>query len=83
MSKFHVGTKPCEKVVKIITSPYLRTDVKKMSPAVQTSSVEAFHSVVNHFAPKMLSFTHEGMSCRLAEIILHFFTVLIQMNYYN
>jgi hypothetical protein len=59
------GTKACEKVVKIITSPYLRSDVKKLSPAVQTSSVEAFHSVVNHFAPKMLSFTYEGMTCRL------------------
>ena len=60
-----IGTKACEKVVKIITSPYLRSDVKKLSPAVQTSSVEAFHSVVNHFAPKMLSFTYEGMTCRL------------------
>ena len=58
------GTKVCEKVLKIITSTYLRSDVRKLSSGMQTSSVEAFHSVVNHFAPKLLSFSYEGMCSR-------------------
>ena len=58
------GTKACEKVLKIITSTYLRSDVRKLSSGMQTSSVEAFHSVVNHFALKLLSFSYEGMCSR-------------------
>lgn len=31
-------------------------DVKKLSPAEQTSAVEAYHNVVCYFAPKALHF---------------------------
>ena len=53
------GTKVSEKVLKIITSTYLRSDVRKLSSGMQTSSVKAFHSVLNHFVPKLLSFSYE------------------------
>ena len=59
-----LGTKACDKLVKILSSPYLKGDVCRLSPDVQTSSVESYHSVVNHFAPKLLSFSYEGMTCR-------------------
>lgn len=77
-SLFHcTGTKVCEKMVKIINSTYLRNDVKKLSPQVQTSSVEVFHSVINHFAPKMLSFTYEGITCRLVPYKVHLKMVIV------
>ena len=59
-----IGSKASVKLSKIIGSPFLFTDVKKLSSDFQTSNIEAFHSVVNHFAPKMFSFTFEGIGCR-------------------
>ena len=59
-----IGTKASVKLSKIIESPYLSTDVKKLSSDFQTSNIEAYHSVVNQFAPKMFSFTYEGIGCR-------------------
>ena len=60
----HVGTKACEKLYNIICNSRLLVDVQKMSPQHQTSSLESYHSVVNHFAPKLLAFSFLGMHYR-------------------
>jgi hypothetical protein len=66
------GSKVAEKFVSIISAKYFQRDVAKLSSAAQTFSVEAYHSVVNHFAPKMFAFSFEGMQCRLLLAALHY-----------
>ena len=48
----------------VLTAKALVADVRKLSTQHQTSSVEVYHSVVIHFAPKLLVFSYEGMVCR-------------------
>ena len=60
----HLGSKACEKVSDIISNNRLMEDVRKLSPHHQTSSLESYHSVVNHFAPKLLAFSYVGIYCR-------------------
>ena len=38
--------------------------IKQASPLDQTSCLEGFHSVVNHFAPKMNAYSFTGIYCR-------------------
>ncbi|KAL5011915.1 hypothetical protein ScPMuIL_010466 [Solemya velum] len=59
----HAGTKSCEKISDILTTVQMKKDVHKLSPKYQTSGIEAFHSTVNHFAPKMIGFSFHGMFC--------------------
>ena len=58
------GTKAYEGVYAILTAKALVADVRKLSTQHQTSNVEVYHSVVIHFAPKLLVFSYEGMVCR-------------------
>ena len=44
--------------------------IEKASPFDQTSSLEGFHSVLNHFAPKMIAFSHTGMIIRFVTAFL-------------
>ena len=39
----------------------LITDISKLSARFQTCSIEAYHSMITHFAPKLLAFGYEGM----------------------
>ena len=58
------GTKAYEGVYDILTEKALAADIRKLSTKHQTSSVEAYHSMVINFAPKLLVFSYEGMVCR-------------------
>lgn len=66
---FFSETKASEKLSEIILSKQMQKDVPKLSPLHQTSQVEAFHSTINHFAPKMVSFSFHGMYCRYVVFI--------------
>lgn len=61
---FQKGSKASEKISDIILSNQMKRDIPKLSPLYQTSQIEAFHSTVNHFAPKMVAFSYYGMYCR-------------------
>ena len=64
MIKLILGSKACELLSDIILNKNLLGDITKLSPSYQTSSLESYHSVVNHFAPKLLGFSFVGMHCR-------------------
>ncbi|XP_052692151.1 uncharacterized protein LOC128170423 [Crassostrea angulata] len=57
---------------EIILSPFLVKDIAKLSPTHQTYSLEVFHSVVNHYAPKSTHFYYPAMYARLSVAALHF-----------
>ena len=61
---YHIESKAYEKLSDVVLNNRLMKDVAKLSPHHQTSSLESYHSVVNHFAPKLLVFSHTGMYCR-------------------
>ncbi|KAA0721759.1 hypothetical protein E1301_Tti014268 [Triplophysa tibetana] len=56
----------------VLTNKRILKDVEKLSPHTQTSALEAFHSVILHFAPKNVVFPFLGMLCRLYLAALHF-----------
>ena len=58
------GSQPYEKLTEVLTKGSLLKDIKQMSGAHATSSLEAFHSVQNHFATKRLDFSYHGMTSR-------------------
>lgn len=61
-----------EKVEKALSKKGIQKGIKKASPLSQTSCLEGFHSVVNHFCPKMIVFSYVGMLCRHSLAALHF-----------
>ena len=68
-----IGGKAYEKLSDVVLSKSLMKDIKKLSPHHQTSSLESYHSVVNHFAPKQLVFSYTGMYCRyIASMIIKY-----------
>jgi len=52
------------KLCEVLTKNNLTAAIKKASPDGQTSCLEGYHSVINQFAPKMLSFSYQGMLAR-------------------
>ncbi|KAI8517957.1 hypothetical protein Bbelb_039740 [Branchiostoma belcheri] len=64
-------TKASVKLSAIITKKSLLKDIRKLSPKYQTAHLEAFHSTINHFAPKWAAFFYMGMLSRLHLAALH------------
>lgn len=63
-----IGAEDTVKVSDIIESTRLRNRVAKLSPLGQTPSLEGFHSVVNHFCPKMIHFSYNGIEARYNDV---------------
>ncbi|KAI8487036.1 hypothetical protein Bbelb_352960 [Branchiostoma belcheri] len=59
-------------VEKIVYNDKLLKDIGRLSPVFQTWSLEAFHSLILHFAPKMFAFCNKGMESRVKLAALHF-----------
>ncbi|XP_070547983.1 uncharacterized protein [Ptychodera flava] len=66
------GTEVNVKVVELLTKTMFVNDVQKMSHHGQTSGVEAYHSIVNHFVPKMYTFSYKGMCSRVRLAAMHY-----------
>lgn len=66
------GSKVVEKLEGIIHSRQMKKDIRMLSPQLQTANLEAYHSLINHFAPKMNKFSYQGMQSRLLLAALHF-----------
>ncbi|KAL1481399.1 hypothetical protein MTO96_034490 [Rhipicephalus appendiculatus] len=56
----------------IVDNPLLLRDIRRLTPEVQTFSLESFHSVLNCFAPKSNAFSEDGMQARTWLAVLHF-----------
>lgn len=59
-----VGSFVMKKLEAIIGSTSLKKDVRQLSPLIQTSSLESFHSVILTWAPKNTSYGYCGMYAR-------------------
>uniref|UniRef100_A0A671W0Z0 THAP-type domain-containing protein n=1 Tax=Sparus aurata TaxID=8175 RepID=A0A671W0Z0_SPAAU len=59
------ATKPTYRLEKVLMNKHILSDVKKLSPLYQTSTLEGFNGVILHFAPKNVAFSYLGMLCRL------------------
>lgn len=57
-------SKSLYKVDKALLNKRVLKDIEKLSPHHQTSSLEAFHSVILSFVPKDVVFPFLGMLCR-------------------
>jgi hypothetical protein len=69
---FQPQTIAFEKLSSLLTKTRLVNNVKKLSPLRQTSSVEAYHSLIIQFAPKSAAFSFKGKMIRLLLAALHF-----------
>ncbi|XP_065066719.1 uncharacterized protein LOC135692501 [Rhopilema esculentum] len=68
----YVGTQPYDRLKTIILNHQVIEDVRKLSSDAQTSCLEAFHSLLNQWHPKMTHFSWLGTKCRHILAICHF-----------
>ncbi|XP_057210766.1 uncharacterized protein LOC130566949 [Triplophysa rosa] len=71
--QFHdnTGSLAIHKVEKILRNKRVLKDVEKLSHHYQTSSLEAFHSLMLRFTPKNVVFPFMGMLCRQYLAVFH------------
>ncbi|XP_064467677.1 uncharacterized protein LOC135378562 [Ornithodoros turicata] len=65
-------SRPKAKLTAITEAKYLLKDIQHLSPDVQTSGLEAFHSLLIRFAPKSVGYSARTMRNRVYLAILHF-----------
>ncbi|XP_046864281.1 uncharacterized protein LOC124458281 [Xenia sp. Carnegie-2017] len=66
------GSVAHEKLSAKLLNPQLMKSIHQASPVAQTSCLEGFLSVLNHFAPKMIHYSYVGMYCRHILASIHF-----------
>ncbi len=59
-----IDTKISEKLLSLIYDKRLCKVVAMLSNSVQTSLLEAFHSLIIQYAPKHSAFSYQGMLAR-------------------
>lgn len=64
MRVLYTGSVSIRKVEKVTCNKRVLKDFEKLSHHSQTSTLEAFHSLVIRFAPKNVVFFYIGMLCR-------------------
>ena len=45
---------------RLLMSKQMKKDIQMLSTVVQTSAIESFHSLLNHYAPKMMHYHYES-----------------------
>ncbi|KAH7960853.1 hypothetical protein HPB49_024012 [Dermacentor silvarum] len=61
-----------QRLKAILAAPHLMRDLPRASHKAKTFGLEAFHSLLMHFAPKSSKFTYEGMLLRTKIAALHY-----------
>ena len=69
------------KMYAALTKKRLLAGIMQASPLDQTSCLEGFHSVLNQFSPKMISYSFPGMFCRYKYLYINPFLPRGQMVY--
>jgi hypothetical protein len=67
-----IGSAPYMALKRIVTDTCTVRDIRKLSPAGQTSSLESYHNVVISFATKRLHYLYAAMEGRIYLSALHF-----------
>ncbi|XP_057183575.1 uncharacterized protein LOC130550184 isoform X3 [Triplophysa rosa] len=69
---FKPASAALRKVEKVLSNKRVLKYMEKLSHHFQTSSLEAFHSLILRFTPKNVSFPFMGMLCRQYLAVLHY-----------
>ena len=74
---FPIRTAVYDKLSAGLTNNALVKGIKEASPLAQTSCLQGFHSVLNHFTPKMIANSYISTYCnrRLTCDLIHFITL--------
>ncbi|XP_070389108.1 uncharacterized protein [Dermacentor albipictus] len=65
-------SKAFQKLKEVATSKALLRDLPQLATKFQTYGLEAFHSVLLHFAPKLCQYSFEGMVARTRLAAMHY-----------